>query len=120
MLYTLHRIFSFYIPRCSKKPEIRRSTFTTASLIPNISKFHFFCQYGFFISLFHKFIYPRGSIKYYHTGLRFHETYFYGMKNKKPYEQSSPWGHIPESVDNCRMRQLSKQQKSHTTSKTYS
>ena len=30
---------------------------TTTSSIPNISKFHFFCQYRFFISLFHKFIY---------------------------------------------------------------
>ena len=29
--------------------------------------------------------------KYYRTGLKFNETYFYEMKNKKPYEQSNPW-----------------------------
>ena len=29
--------------------------------------------------------------KYYRTGLRFHETYFYGMEHKKPYEQPNPW-----------------------------
>ena len=45
----------------------------------------------FFISLFHKFIYQWGSIKYYRTGFRYHETYFYEMKNKKPYEQPNPW-----------------------------
>ena len=28
--------------------------------------------------------------KYYRTVLRFNETYFYGMKNKKPYEQLNP------------------------------
>ena len=45
--------------------------------IPNILIFHFFFQYRFFISLFHKFKYRWGSTKYYRTGLRFHETYFY-------------------------------------------
>ena len=45
----------------------------------------------FFISLFHKFIYQWGSIKYYRTGLSYHETYFYEMENKKPYEQPNPW-----------------------------
>ena len=34
---------------------------------------------------------PWGSIKYYRTGLRFNETYFYEMKNKKLYEQPNPW-----------------------------
>ena len=47
--------------------------------------------FNFFISLFHKFIYRCGSTKYYRTGLRFRETYFYEMKNKKPYEQPNPW-----------------------------
>ena len=47
---------------------------------------------NFFISLFHKFKYQWGSTKYYRTGLRFHETYFYGMKNKKPL-----WAAIPEN-----------------------
>ena len=45
----------------------------------------------FFISLYHKFIYRLGSTEYYRTGFRFHETYFYEMKNKKPYEQPNPW-----------------------------
>ena len=45
----------------------------------------------FIISLFHKFIYEWGSIKYYRTALRYHETYFYEMKNKKAYEQPNPW-----------------------------
>ena len=45
----------------------------------------------FFIPLFHKFIHQWGSTKYYHTGLRYHEAYFYEMKNKKPYEQLNPW-----------------------------
>ena len=36
--------------------------------------------FNFFISLFHKFIYWRGSIKYYRTGLRVHKTYFHGKK----------------------------------------
>ena len=45
----------------------------------------------YFISLFHKFIYRWGSTKYYRTGLRFYETYFYEMKNKKPYEHPNPW-----------------------------
>ena len=44
----------------------------------------------FFISLFHKFIYQWDSTKYYRTGLRFHEIYFYEMKKKKPYEQPNP------------------------------
>ena len=43
--------------------------------------------FNFFISLFHKFIYRWGSSKYYRTGLRFHESCFYEMKSKKPYEQ---------------------------------
>ena len=47
--------------------------------------------FNFFISLFPKFIYRWGNIKYYCTGFRFHETYFYEMKNKKPYEQTNPW-----------------------------
>ena len=44
-LYTLllmHPHFSFYLQRRSTKPEICRSTFTTASSIPNISIFFFF------------------------------------------------------------------------------
>ena len=45
----------------------------------------------FFISLFHKFIYQWGSIKYHRISLRYHETYFYEMKNKKPNEQPNPW-----------------------------
>ena len=48
--------------------------------------------FNFLISLFHKFIYQwRGSTKYYRTGLRYHETHFYKIKNKKPYEQPNPW-----------------------------
>ena len=43
--------------------------------------------FNFFISLFHKFIYQWGSIKYQRTGPRYHKTYFYEMKNEKSYEQ---------------------------------
>ena len=46
--------------------------------------------------LFHKFIYQWGSAKYYRTGLRYHETYFYEMKNKKPNEQPYPWTEIAD------------------------
>ena len=58
-------------------------TFTTASSIPNISIFHFFFQYRFFIFLFYKFKYRWSSTKYYRTAFTFHESYFYGMKNKE-------------------------------------
>ena len=47
--------------------------------------------FNFFISLFHKFIYQWGSIKYYRTGLGYHETYSYEIRNKKPYVQPNPW-----------------------------
>ena len=36
----------------STKPEIRRSTFTTASSIPNISTFHFFFNIDFLFRYF--------------------------------------------------------------------
>ena len=39
-----------------------------------------------FILLYPKFKYRSGITKYYRIGLRFHETYFDEMKNKKPYE----------------------------------
>ena len=75
----MYPFFYFYLQRRSTKPEICKFTFTTASPIPNILKFHFF-QYRFFIMLFHKFKYQRGSTKYYRTDLSFPETHFYGMK----------------------------------------
>ena len=83
--------FLFHLQRRSTKPKICRLTFTTASLILNILIFHFFFQYWFFILLFYKFKYRWGSTRYYRTGLRCNETYFYGMKNKKPYVQHNPW-----------------------------
>ena len=52
-------------------------TFTTPSPILNISIFHFFFQCRFFILLFYKFKYRWGSTKYYRTGLRFNEIYFF-------------------------------------------
>ena len=55
------------------------------------SRFTSFFQYRFFISLFHKLKYRWNSTKYYRTVLRFNETYFFGMKKKKPYEQPNPW-----------------------------
>ena len=82
--------FLFYLQRRSTKPEICRLTFNTASPVQNISIFHCFFQYRFFILLLYKFKYRWGSIKYYRTGLRFNETYLYGMKNKKQYEQPNP------------------------------
>ena len=40
-------------------------------------------SFYFFISLFHKFIYQWSTTKYYRTGLRFHETYFYAWDEQQ-------------------------------------
>ena len=52
-----HALPFFFLQRRSTKPEIFRLKFTTASSILNISIFHFFFQYRFFILLFYKFKY---------------------------------------------------------------
>ena len=56
MLLLMHPLFSFYLQSRSKKLEICRLTYTTASSIPNISKFHFFVNIDFsfrcFVNLF--------------------------------------------------------------------
>ena len=52
-MYTLlHPLFSFYLQRCFTKLEICRLTFTSASLIPNISIFHFFFDIDFLFCYF--------------------------------------------------------------------
>ena len=77
------------------KDVLRNPTFVGQHLLlprqSQIFQYFIFFRYRFVILLFHKFKYGWGSTKYYRTGLRFHETYFYGMKNKRPFEQPNPW-----------------------------
>ena len=77
MLLLMYPLFYLYLQRRSTKPEICGLRFTTASSIPNISKFHFFFFNIDF--LFRCFI----NLNTGETVLR--------IKNEKTYEQPNPW-----------------------------
>ena len=88
-LLLMDPLCSFYLQRRSTKLEICRLTFITAPSIPNISIFHFCFIIDFFFRYFINL--NTGEAVLNRTAFRFHETYFYGMKNKKPYKQPNLW-----------------------------
>ena len=90
----MHLLFSLYLQRRSMKPELCRLTFTTASLIPNISIFHFFFSID---SLFRYFINlntGEAVLNIIAQTLGFTKLIFIGSKTRNPV--SSP---IPEHVN---------------------
>ena len=93
MLLLVHPLFSFYPQKRSTKSEISGliERFCKENEERDCVSSNIYNIFNFFISLFHKFKYWWGTTKYNRTRLRFHETYFYAIKNEKPYEQPNPW-----------------------------
>ena len=91
MLYTLllmYPLFSFYLQRRSKQPEICRLTFTTTSSIPNISKFHFFVNIDFSFRCFINLFTDEAVLNIIAQASVFTKLLFMGWKTRNP--MSSP------------------------------